>query len=113
LLALVNSGRVMLLDDALVLGQLRALERRTRSGGRDSVGHRPGGHDDVAAAAAGALVLAAHGADEAPLALVGGDAWNTWWSGRPSTADAHGDDPTEPGWLARVLLDWSRSGRTR
>jgi hypothetical protein len=59
LLALVNSGRVVLLDDPTLVAQLRGLERRTRSGGRDAVGHRPRGHDDVAAACAGALVLAA------------------------------------------------------
>jgi hypothetical protein len=34
------------------------LERRTSRGGKDSVDHPPGSHDDVANAAAGALVLA-------------------------------------------------------
>jgi len=36
------------------------LERRARSGGKDLVTHYPGGHDDVANAAAGALVAAFH-----------------------------------------------------
>ena len=38
--------------------QLR-LERRVARGGRDSIDHTPGGHDDLINAAAGALVLAA------------------------------------------------------
>jgi hypothetical protein len=36
------------------------LERRTARGGKDSIDHSPGQHDDVANAVAGALVLAAH-----------------------------------------------------
>ncbi len=34
-----------------------SLERRTSRAGRDSIGHMPGGHDDVCNAAAGALLL--------------------------------------------------------
>ena len=34
------SGSVRLLDDPVLLGQLRGLERRTRAGGHDRVGHR-------------------------------------------------------------------------
>jgi hypothetical protein len=37
------------------------LERRTSRGGRDSIDHAPGGHDDVANAVAGALVMAERG----------------------------------------------------
>lgn len=66
LLALVNSGGVRLLDDPVLLGQLRGLERRTRPGGHDRVGHRSRAHDDVAAATAGALVLAAADASQGP-----------------------------------------------
>jgi hypothetical protein len=91
LLALVNSDRVRLLDDDVLLAQLRGLERRTRAGGRDSVGHRPRGHDDVAAAAAGALVLAASDeADGPPLDLVGGSLSREWEArhGRAFDADA-------------------------
>lgn len=36
--------------------QLVGLERRTARGGRDSIDHPPGGHDDVANAVAGALL---------------------------------------------------------
>ena len=35
------------------MAQLRALERRTRTSGKDQVDHMPGGQDDVANAAAG------------------------------------------------------------
>lgn len=59
LLPTLNSARVDLLDNPRLVAQLSALERRTARGGRDSVDHRPGGHDDVANAAAGALVRAA------------------------------------------------------
>jgi hypothetical protein len=61
LLPLLNSGKVELLDNARLLAQLQALERRTSRSGRDSIDHGPGGHDDVVNAAGGALVLAASG----------------------------------------------------
>jgi hypothetical protein len=54
---LLNSGRAELLDQPRLLTQLASLERRTARGGRDSIDHAPGGHDDVANAACGALVL--------------------------------------------------------
>jgi hypothetical protein len=57
--ALINAGRAELLDLPLLRAQLVALERRVSRGGRDSIDHAPGGRDDVANAAAGALVLAA------------------------------------------------------
>ena len=59
LLPLNNSGRVELLDDPRLTSQLCALERRTARGGRDSIDHSPGAHDDVINAAAGAIVMAA------------------------------------------------------
>jgi hypothetical protein len=54
-LPIINSGRVSLLDDARLLAQILGLERRTARGGRDSIDHAPGGHDDVANAAAGVI----------------------------------------------------------
>jgi hypothetical protein len=59
LLPLLNGGRARLLDHPRLASQLCSLERRTMRGGRDSIDHRPGGHDDVANAAAGALVAVA------------------------------------------------------
>jgi hypothetical protein len=57
---LVTSGQVELLDVPRLTGQLAALERRTVRGGRSSVDHPRGGHDDLANVCAGALVLLAH-----------------------------------------------------
>jgi hypothetical protein len=58
-LPLMTSGRVELLDHKRLVAQMGALERRTGRTGRDTVDHPPRGRDDVANAAAGALVLAA------------------------------------------------------
>jgi hypothetical protein len=57
LLPLLNSGRVDLLDNPRLVSQLCALERKTARGGRDSIDHPPGGHDDLCNAAGGALTL--------------------------------------------------------
>jgi hypothetical protein len=46
LLPLINSRRIELVDDARLINQLCALERRTARGGRDSIDHPPGGRDD-------------------------------------------------------------------
>jgi hypothetical protein len=58
LLPLINSRKIELLDDARLLIQLVGLERRTARGGRDSIDHAPGAHDDVANAVAGLAALA-------------------------------------------------------
>jgi hypothetical protein len=61
LLPLLNSGKVELLDNAVLSGQLCGLERRTARSGKDSIDHAPGAHDDLANSVAGALTLAAGG----------------------------------------------------
>jgi hypothetical protein len=48
---------VELLDNQRLIGQFCNLERRSRTGGKDSVDHPVGLHDDVANAVAGACVL--------------------------------------------------------
>ncbi len=58
--ALLNSGRVTLIDDERLMTQLQQLERRTSPGGRDRVDHPAGLHDDVANSVAGAIVCASH-----------------------------------------------------
>ena len=58
-LPLLNSGKAELLDLPRLATQFAGLERHTARGGRDSIDHAPGGHDDVANAAAGALLMAA------------------------------------------------------
>jgi hypothetical protein len=62
LLPRLTSQRVALPDNARLGGQLCALERRTGRSGRDTIDHPPGGHDDLANAVAGAVVLAGAGA---------------------------------------------------
>lgn len=57
-LPLIANGTAELPDNKRLQSQLTGLERRTRSGGRDLITHYPGGHDDLANAAAGACVLA-------------------------------------------------------
>ncbi len=57
-LPLINSRRIELLDLPRLTSQLAGLERRTARGGKDSIDHAPGAHDDIANAACGALVLA-------------------------------------------------------
>jgi hypothetical protein len=64
-LPLLNSRRCQLLDIRRLITQLHGLERRTARGGKDSIDHGPGAHDDVANAVAGAIVLASH--HEVPL----------------------------------------------
>lgn len=58
LLPALNAERVELLDNARLRSQLTSLERRVNPGGRDTIDHPRGGHDDLINAAAGALVLA-------------------------------------------------------
>jgi hypothetical protein len=57
-LPLLNSGRLELLDHPRMVSQFCGLERRTSRGGRDTVDHAPGSHDDIANAVAGAAWLA-------------------------------------------------------
>jgi hypothetical protein len=58
LLPLLNSKAAALIEHDRMVAQLVSLERRTSRGGRDSIDHAPGAHDDVANAVAGALVTA-------------------------------------------------------
>lgn len=60
-LPLLNSRKVELLEHRTLIAQLCGLERRTARGGRDSIDHAPGAHDDIANAAMGALLLAGSG----------------------------------------------------
>jgi hypothetical protein len=63
LLPSLNSTKVELLDNSRLQSQLAGLERRTARGGRDSIDHSPGAHDDLANSVAGALVRALTGAN--------------------------------------------------
>lgn len=58
LLPLINSKEIDLLDHPALVTQICSLERRTARGGRDSIDHSPGAHDDVANSVAGVLTQA-------------------------------------------------------
>jgi hypothetical protein len=72
LLPLINSARVALLDQPKMLNQLLALERRTARGGKDSVDHPSGQHDDHINAVAGAAVFAVANRIDASMSWVSG-----------------------------------------
>jgi hypothetical protein len=69
-LPLLNAKRVKLLDHQRLVGQLCSLERRTSRGGKDSIDHPQGGHDDCANSTAGVVCLAKRGAYLADLSWV-------------------------------------------
>ncbi len=54
-MARINSGAVLLPPDARMQRQFANLERRAHRGGRESIDHPPGGHDDRANAVAGVV----------------------------------------------------------
>jgi hypothetical protein len=80
LLPVVNAARVEFPDVPDLLRELRGLERRRGTSGKDRVDHRPGSHDDRAASVAGLVSLLAsrQGGVSVRAALWGGshDDWN-------------------------------------
>ncbi|BCG80089.1 hypothetical protein [Mesorhizobium sp. 113-3-3] len=70
LLPLLNSGSVDLLDDDKLINQIVGLERRVARGGRESIDHGPGGHDDLANSVAGVVEMLNPGR-QAPIAYSG------------------------------------------
>jgi hypothetical protein len=89
-LPLFTTGRARLLDNKRLVMQLASLERQTSSLGKDRVDHGPGGHDDAANVAAGAMVLASsEKLEEVPIIapiIVGRP--RTIWGGTISTEAA-------------------------
>jgi hypothetical protein len=73
LLPALNAKTVDLLDNDRLLAQLVGLERRTARGGRDSIDHAPGGHDDLANVVAGVASLLVKPRYDSTFAWVGGD----------------------------------------
>lgn len=57
-MASINSGAVILPPDQKMQRQFANLERRAHRGGRDTIDHPPGAHDDRANAVAGAVAFA-------------------------------------------------------
>jgi hypothetical protein len=94
MLPLLNSRRVDLLDDKRLIGQLCGLERRTARGGRDSIDHSPGSHDDVANCVAGAACLAIM---EPPTITAMTGRWQ--WAGcAPRGVELRANMEPPPGW---------------
>jgi hypothetical protein len=109
-LPLLNSRKCQLLDIRHLISQLHGLERRTARGGKDSIDHGPGQHDDVANAVAGAIVLASR--HDVPLNFhtpIVGPARSEWIAagglGLPiSMVDGIGGSTEKPGcWPAGSL----------
>jgi hypothetical protein len=75
LLPAINSKQIDLLDHNKLVNQLTSLERRTARGGRDSIDHPPGQHDDLANAVAGVLT-----------SLIGGSSYD-WRNLAPDNPD--------------------------
>lgn len=69
MLPLLNSRRCQLLDNRRLISQLHGLERRTARGGKDSIDHGPGQHDDLANSVAGAIVGANFRPAEIPFVM--------------------------------------------
>jgi hypothetical protein len=91
----LNSGEVDLLDNQRLVTQLLGLERRTARGGRDSIDHPPGGHDDLANAAAGALVYLLSEKHQTPVAM-----FSTYSAFAPRIERSRFDGPILEGDLA-------------
>lgn len=56
--ALLNGHRIRLVDNKVLIAQIKSLDRIPRQGGQDLVDHPPGAHDDLANAALGAALQA-------------------------------------------------------
>jgi hypothetical protein len=96
LLPLINSGGVDLLDNDRLLHQLVSLERRAARGGRDSIDHPRGAHDDIANCCAGSVVMCA----ERPAG----------WRQPDRNPTSSGYTQEKPGWGdARLEAMWKRT----
>jgi hypothetical protein len=83
-LPLINAKRVGLLEHRRLLDQLISLERRTSFGtGRDTIGHPPGCHDDLAVATAGSAVLATAKRPQMRMGTVDPDGFVHWRDEEP------------------------------
>lgn len=70
----LNAARVELLDDRKLVTQICSLERRTARGGKDSIDHAPGAHDDVANAVLGLVATLDRPRSEPRILILDGPA---------------------------------------
>jgi hypothetical protein len=87
LLPLLNAGGVVLPKSERLVNQLCGLERRVSRGGRDSIDHGPGSHDDIANSVAGAAEAASTRNQNKPAA------WSVWGSAVASPRKSKFDGP--------------------
>jgi len=115
LVPLINSKAVRLLDHERMTLQLVGLERTTKAGGKDRIDHPRGLHDDIANAAAGALVFAYQESGHSPQQRFRDNlkleaAYNSWRGASPK-AVTRWRSPVcrEPGLLRLCFagLQWS------
>jgi hypothetical protein len=108
LLPALRSRQVELLDIPKLRNQLQSLERHTTRSGKDSVDHPPGAHDDLANAAAGALVMIAD-ADRRTVTwsvATSSSAWNSKTGTIQSSADYDAENRRKA-YVRTGNLDWS------
>lgn len=108
-----NSGKVELLDTKRLISQLQNLERKTSRGGRDSIDHGAGLHDDIANAACGSVVMAL---EQTPIDISGIEVFGDLpvWRGEDSVINENGPQKTlseridalVDGGGGRNKLDW-------
>ena len=105
LLPLLNSTRIDLLDSPRLVSQLANLERKTARGGRDSIDHPQGQHDDLANVCAGlaAITIATSGYSLELLMRVNGEYDDQ------QAAQRFANEASRPTWGpdAPELSDWA------
>ena len=84
-LPLINSGKVRLLGNKRLVTQLVGLERSTARGGKDSIDHARGGHDDVANSVAGVLLQATAKKPQTRMGAIDPTGHVTWHDAEPRT----------------------------
>lgn len=95
ILPMINSRTVELLDHSRLIAQFYQLERRTARGGRDTIDHAPGGHDDLVNVAAGALTRAATDGARKPLRM--------WGGGAVTDEELAAESKAAAGWLVETV----------
>jgi hypothetical protein len=105
-LPLLNSRRVELLDHQKLRNQLIGLERRTSSGGKDTITHAKGAHDDVCCAVSGACLMALRGSTVPQLI------WTSIpWSEAAIARERAADRPSAPPETVQGQLDAMMANR--
>jgi hypothetical protein len=113
LLPLINGGRAELLDHPKLVAQLCSLERRTSRGGRDSIDHPPGAHDDVANSVAGVLTTLIEEIDRSLVIIH--DFWGRRSEPEPSAEENYrsAEEGFQRGDLTKSELRWFLAERAR